>query len=75
MKDFGRWFVDFSLPPKTPEPVEDDLPEGVFYDAAREVSYATCCVCGKRDALAVDLSEIPRTGYEHYCGGSPRCCP
>lgn len=33
-----------------------------------------CCVCGEWTDLMAGPDEID-LDYEHYCGGSPRCCP
>lgn len=76
MKDFGRWLHDFALPApasKDCAPDDDCLPDGVSeHDGAY---FAVCCVCGKDDVIEVDIKDIPPRGYQHYCVGSPRCCP
>lgn len=69
MKNFGDWFADFS----TQDAPEPEVPEGI--DECGGVYFATCSMCEKFEALWVDIKEIPQTGYIHYCGGSPRCCP
>lgn len=53
---------------------EQLLPDGIneVGDGCYE---ARCCRCGEWTELFCDLSELPDAGYEHYCGGSPRCCP
>ena len=54
--------------------VEPELPEGVW--ELKSGKYATeCYMCGKYDMIPCDISEIPMTGYRHYCGSGPRCCP
>ncbi len=35
---------------------------------------AQCCMCHRWTELPVGPDEI-NADYEHYCGGSPRCCP
>lgn len=75
MKSFDRWLDDFfegmSTTPPQPEPI---IPDGV-YDV-NGIYMVDCCVCGKSDEVPVDLCELPTDGYyDHYCGGSPRCCP
>ncbi len=50
------------------------LPEGICERGPGEYE-AVCCCCGEWRELYCDLSEIPEVGYEHYCGGSQRCCP
>ena len=35
---------------------------------------AQCCMCHRWTELPVGPDEID-ADYEHYCGGSPRCCP
>ncbi len=77
MIDFGRWLAQqtpIPQPPTSTVPLtEDDLPEGITeHDGAY---FAACCVCGEDGPIHVDLREIPATDYQHYCGGSPRCCP
>lgn len=41
---------------------------------------ATCCRCGENTEFYGDPDELAAHfmsggDYEHYCGGSPRCCP
>lgn len=36
---------------------------------------AKCVCCDRYTELLVGLDEIPQEGYEHYCYGSPSCCP
>ncbi len=67
MKDFGRWFAD-------QKPPEEMLPDGVWENGAGEY-FATCCCCERDTEIYCDISEIPETGYRHYCGGSQYCCP
>ena len=53
---------------------EDMLPEGVI--EGRDGEYeAECVACERWRPIYCDLSEIPATGYRHYCGGGPSCCP
>lgn len=58
---------------------EDWLPDGVIatFDYRLDVFeyLAECRGCGELKPIYCDLEEIPQTGYEHWCGGSPRCCP
>lgn len=70
--DRARALAASPVPSSTPLP-DDDLPEGITEHDG--VYFAVCCCCGKDDAISVDLREIPATDYQHYCGGSPRCCP
>ena len=63
---------------RDPFPVEFELPEGVieYREGSGYPKYEVqCCMCEKWVELPCDVSEIPQQGYEHYCGGSPRCCP
>lgn len=53
---------------------EPMLPDGINESGPGEYE-AECCCCGEWRPIYCDLSDIPETGYEHYCGGSPRCCP
>jgi len=74
MKDFGKWFSDFSPPKQEVAEEEVMLPDGV--DEMNDGTFtARCCCCGERREILCDISEIPMAGYEHYCGGSPYCCP
>lgn len=57
-----------------PEGIEEELPEGVI-EASDGDYEAECRCCGEWKPIHCDLSDIPREGYEHYCGGSPMCCP
>lgn len=55
-------------------PTEDMLPDGVR-EAGPGNYVARCCRCERDGPLFGGLDEIPLVGYEHYCGGSDRCCP
>lgn len=55
-------------------PTEDMLPEGVTEGAPGEY-LARCCSCGQDRPLFGGLDEVPLVGYQHWCGGSDRCCP
>ncbi|MCZ0926497.1 hypothetical protein L0636_01160 [Halomonas janggokensis] len=55
------------------EELEEGLPEGIVISGGEYE--AECCRCGQWKPIPCDLSEIPHEGYEHYCGGSPMCCP
>jgi hypothetical protein len=72
MKDFGQWFNDFK-----PVAIEPELPAGVIEmkpDSGYPRYMVFCCVCDNLVELPVGIDEID-DDYEHYCGGSPRCCP
>jgi hypothetical protein len=80
MKDFGQWLRDSQPIPEQPKAdaaaahiawLEDAGVINVMSDGRYMVC---CCVCGKDDELPVGPDEID-LDYEHYCGGSPRCCP
>ncbi len=83
MKPFGQWFADFGKPVPAEPASSDDLtigiviPDGV--DEMLDGTFTAICVgCGQRGKIWCDISEIPLTGYEHYCGSgvnSPSCCP
>lgn len=77
MKDFGRWLAEASAPPApaAPSAPQDEpvLPEGIYFDGTEYT--ARCCRCDRWGPLWVSVEEIPAVGYEHYCGGSPLCCP
>lgn len=73
MKSFDQWLIDTTARPQT-EDGEKLLPEGVV-EAGPNRYEAKCCACGEWREIYCDLEEIPEVGYEHYCGGSPHCCP
>lgn len=50
------------------------LDEQVIREDSNDGFEAQCCMCHRWTELPVGPDEID-TDYEHYCGGSPRCCP
>lgn len=54
---------------------EPMLPEGVYEGDAPGDYIARCCVCDRWTPIFCDLVDIPPEGMDHYCGGSPSCCP
>lgn len=70
MISFDKWLNSQG---KDTEINEDDLPDGITERDGK--FYADCCRCERETEIYCDISEIPNDGYEHYCGGSPRCCP
>lgn len=65
-------FIDDGVE-NTLRPVGPELPEGVECIDGKLV--VMCCQCEKYVELEFDIGELPATGYKHYCGSSPRCCP
>lgn len=57
-----------------PEEPEEELPKGIREAGDGEYE-AKCCRCDSWKPLYCGLDEVPWEGYEHYCGGSPMCCP
>lgn len=54
---------------------EPELPDGIA-DGSEPGEYLARCVrCNEWGPLFCEIDEVPAVGYEHYCGGSPRCCP
>jgi hypothetical protein len=49
------------------------LPDTVRWDGAEYE--ALCCMCHEWKPLLCGPEEVEGDDYEHYCGGSPRCCP
>lgn len=67
-------------PPRVPDSLDDwVLPDGVVetfnYRLDRFEYEAECRGCGEYKPILCDIEEVPLEGYEHWCGGSPRCCP
>jgi hypothetical protein len=72
MKSFSEWTRDLAA--EISAPAADELPEGIV--EVQDGKYeAKCCCCEEWREIFCDISEIPDTGYVHYCGGSPWCCP
>jgi hypothetical protein len=79
MKDFGQWLNESRSTRAVSADGRADhisvLEDAGVLDLMNDGRYMVrCCVCGKNDELPVDPSEID-VGYEHYCNGSPWCCP
>lgn len=68
MQSFDQWFSEQGT-----QPVEPELPEGVFGEAGKYEAY--CRVCDKRYELFHDPITEGFDQNMSYCGGSPRCCP
>ncbi|WP_141246895.1 hypothetical protein [Halomonas salipaludis] len=56
------------------QPEGAPLPDGVVEVRPGEYE-AECRGCHEYQPIVCDLSEIPAEDYEHWCGGSPMCCP
>jgi hypothetical protein len=69
MLNFDAWLRQ----PIAPTESAKELPEDIWEVDGKYM--AECRRCGNRDEIPVDISEIPMTGYDHYCGRSPQCCP
>lgn len=79
---FNRWMREqdgrHAKPEQPAEPDPDSLPANLrFVGGTGDDRYhARCCCCDRWGPLYVGIDEIgPIDSYEHYCGGSPRCCP
>lgn len=73
MRSFEKWFSDQGKQAASPEPVEPDLPEGVWTRNGAFV--AECCSCGRTYELFHDPIKEGFDQDMSYCGGSPSCCP
>lgn len=74
MKEFGRWLSDSTIPASAPAPAPtSELPEGIAEQNGKLIAF--CAGCHNYTELVCDVTEIPMTGYVHYCGASPRCLP
>lgn len=73
MLDFGAWFNQQG-------PIKEEkkyfLPENV--DEMKDGTFTCyCCCCDRLDEVDPSwfTEEDEGTHYNHYCGGSPSCCP
>ncbi len=63
---------EWQQPTPTPFP---ELPEGMRYSKTLK-PVVECSQCGRWFEWPLDVSEYdPDVPENHYCGGSPRCCP
>lgn len=69
MRSFESWFSEQD---KTSE---QELPEGVVEGYEDGEYLAMCRCCGEWTPFFVGLDEVPKDGYEHWCGRGPSCCP
>jgi hypothetical protein len=74
VKDFGSWFNEQKPVDDRKAHIEMLEEAGILYVMADGRYMARCCCCDEWKELPVGPEEID-LGYEHYCGGSPRCCP
>jgi hypothetical protein len=74
MIDFDRWLNRSEKVAKDRAHIEALEDAGIIDEMKDGTFMATCCCCGNRTELPVGPDEID-LGYEHYCGGSDRCCP
>lgn len=79
MKDFFHWMMDQPIlyaPELTPaeQHILDLEDADILRDEQDGTFKARCCRCDEWTELPVGPDEIG-LDYEHYCGGSPRCCP
>jgi hypothetical protein len=66
---FRAWLAPMLVP--LPE-----LPEGMQYDDETLRPSVECSQCGKLFEWPCEIDEYdPDVRENHYCGGSPRCCP
>ena len=64
-----KW--DWDVRPELPE-----LPDGMLYDKETLRPSVECSQCGRWFEWPLDVAEYdPDVQENHYCGGSPRCCP
>jgi hypothetical protein len=75
MIDFDRWFSRPLVAPNSAEAHIAGLEaQGIIHQITDKTFQARCCRCEQWTELPVGPEEID-LDYEHYCGGSPRCCP
>jgi hypothetical protein len=67
MKSFEHWLNNQNQEPSP-------LPEGII-DNGDGYYLARCFCCGEWSELYTNIENIPETGYKHFCGRSPYCCP
>ena len=68
-KEFLAWLAPMLVP--LPE-----LPDGMIYHSETLKPAVRCSQCGRVFEWPLDVEEYdPDVSENHYCGGSPRCCP
>lgn len=76
--DFDQWMRGQQAVAQTRQDAIDkhvDLLEEMDVLRRTEGGYlACCCKCGEWRELYCGPEEVD-VDYEHYCGGSPYCCP
>jgi hypothetical protein len=82
--DFGKWMAqstralaEASRATAKDAAKEKHASELIEHDVVRDVEggyVALCCKCDRWTELYCDVMDID-VNYEHYCGGSPYCCP
>ena len=74
MIDFDRWLNLSEKIAKERAHIDALEDAGIINEMKDGTFTAKCCCCDEWTKLHVGPDEID-LGYEHYCGGSPRCCP
>lgn len=68
-KEFRQWLAPMLVP-------LPDLPDGMLYDNETLKPSVRCSQCERVFEWPLDVEEYdPDVRENHYCGGSPRCCP
>lgn len=78
MKDFGRWLQEQGQTEEPSSSVQQQIKDmadkaGVVWSEEYHCWEATCRGCGHLAPVDYDLKDF--SPENHWCGGSPRCCP
>lgn len=74
MTDFDNWLKRSGKVSKARAHIDALEDAGIINEMKDGTFNARCCCCDEWTELPVGPDEID-LDYEHYCGGSPRCCP
>jgi len=77
MISFDRWLVRPVDALNENDVLADELENTLNLRMMNDGSFqAKCCCCDNWGELFVGIDEAhPFETFEHYCGGSDRCCP
>jgi len=78
MKPFEEWSRDFKLDHDEPEYMEEiefiEVNANTFVSSELIDGVVECCCCHNYFLADYEFDKDDES-LDHYCGGSPRCCP